>query len=200
MTLKCYPLVVGAGYDAGAMHDPVDPWSLQAALDGDAEAWARLVDEFGDTIWHWARSQGLGREDAEDVAQTVWYLLKDKGRSIEDPRRLPGWLATTTRRYAQTVSKRRIRDSPEAAGDMAERGLPEVDAGPADSVVASDLQRRLREGYDTLRPRCRELLSLLWSDVPYAEVAETLGMAIGSIGETRRRCLDELRRVANVGG
>ena len=44
--------------------------------------------------------------------------------------------------------------------------------------------------------KCRELLQVLCLDPPleYEEISELLGMAIGSIGPTRARCLDRIRK------
>jgi hypothetical protein len=43
---------------------------------------------------------------------------------------------------------------------------------------------------------CQRLLSMLIEDPPpsYAEISERLGTSMGSIGPTRARCLDRLRR------
>jgi hypothetical protein len=55
----------------------------------------------------------------------------------------------------------------------------------------------LREAFALLSQRCRELLSLLIADPPagYTQISAALGMPVGSIGPTRARCLDALRRV-----
>lgn len=177
-----------------------DPWRLREALDGDVAAWTAIVDEFTSTMWHWARSAGLSREDAEDVVQSVWYRLADRGHAIDEPARLAGWLATTTKRAAWDVLRRRGR-RPESPGptDVAEWQLPDVSAGPAAQVEADDLSGRLVEAFGTLREKCRDLLSLLWEpDVSYDDISATLDMPIGSIGPTRARCLDQLRRAAGV--
>ena len=46
----------------------------------------------------------------------------------------------------------------------------------------------------------RKLLTLLIKDppIPYAEISAELGIAVGSIGPTRRRCLDKLRRQPTI--
>src|SRR5262249_58403763 len=64
------------------------------------------------------------------------------------------------------------------------------------SAVGSSDLAALRAAFAELPQPCRELLSLLMSDPApaYAEVSARLGMAIGSIGPTRARCLDRLRR------
>ncbi len=178
--------------------DNPDPWNLRSALGGDVDAWTAIVHEFSSTIWGWARNQGLGREDAEDVCQSVWYLLKDRGHSIEDPRRLAGWLATTTRREAQAVSIRGKRSRSDLGSEGLDRQIADPTPGPEDRAVATEAQQRLREAFDSLKQKCRELLSLLWADVAYRDIAEMLSMAVGSIGETRRRCLADLRREAQL--
>lgn len=177
-----------------------DPWRLRDALAGDVEAWTAIVDEFSPTMWHWARTAGLERQDAEDVVQNVWYRLADRGHAIDEPARLAGWLATTTKRAAWDVHRRSSRRR-ESLGpsDVTEWQLPDVSAGPAAEVLADDLSERLVAAFGTLREKCRDLLSLLWApDVTYDEISRTLDMAVGSIGPTRSRCLEQLRRAAGV--
>jgi len=140
----------------------------------------------------------LSREDAEDVSQTVWYRLKDNGRAIRDPRTLPGWLATTTRREAIRVGKRRNHAArSELDENVADATVSTSD--PAQMVEVADLNRRLAAGFTELRPLCRELLSLCWNEeLSYREIAEILDRPIGSIGPTRQRCLDDLRVLAGI--
>jgi len=49
-----------------------------------------------------------------------------------------------------------------------------------------------------LPPRCRQMITLLFFEQPpqpYQEVAERLGLARGSIGFIRGRCLKRLKRI-----
>jgi RNA polymerase sigma factor (sigma-70 family) len=175
-----------------------DPWRLQPALEGDEMAWRALVDEFAGSIWHWARSHGLSRDEAEDVSQTVWYKLKDKGHSISDPARLPGWLATTTKREAISVIRRRRAELDEFGEDTV-IDLRSGDPGLAEVAEANDLQVRLAAAFTTLTAQCQQLLSLCWSGtLSYEEIAEIMGRSVGYVGPTRRRCLDALRQRAGV--
>jgi RNA polymerase sigma factor (sigma-70 family) len=46
-------------------------------------------------------------------------------------------------------------------------------------------------------PRCRRLIQMLFFEepaLPYADIAKTLGIATGSIGFIRQRCLEKLRK------
>ena len=185
--------------------DSDDPWGLRAALSGDADAWSRIVDEFNGVMWHWARSQGLGRADAEDAVQTVWCRLADRGSAIDDPRKLPGWLATTTRREAQSRRRRLRRATPvDDVGDdyrSAFRGHdgPGLRHDPEQAAVASDVEQRLVQAYWSLKDRCRELLALVWdSSLSYAAIAEAMDTTVGAVGPMRLRCLERLRKAADL--
>jgi DNA-directed RNA polymerase specialized sigma24 family protein len=55
----------------------------------------------------------------------------------------------------------------------------------------------LRDAQASLSPQCRRLIEMLFYESPsrpYEEVAAALGLAKGSIGFTRRRCLESLRK------
>jgi DNA-directed RNA polymerase specialized sigma24 family protein len=60
----------------------------------------------------------------------------------------------------------------------------------------------LRAAFADLPPGCHALLSMLIVDPPpgYAQISETLGIPIGSIGPTRARCLQRLRRSPHLAG
>jgi len=83
-------------------------------------------------------------------------------------------------------------------------GLPPEDQMPSDlaatmieeEVIAAERDAALRAAFAELPRTCHELLSMLMSDPPpaYTDVSATLGMAVGSIGPMRARCLDRLRR------
>jgi RNA polymerase sigma factor (sigma-70 family) len=64
-------------------------------------------------------------------------------------------------------------------------------------------EQNLRQVVTDLPPRCRELIRMLFFEEParpYQEVAQTLGIATGSIGFIRQRCLERLRkRLLEVG-
>lgn len=176
-----------------------DPWQLTAALGGDESCWIRIVEEFSATVWHWSRSYGLTREEAEDVAQNVWYKLKERGEDIADRRRLPGWLATTTRREALSMLRHRARTV--AVGDDVLVDLHDraPEAPVAAMVEVNDMNARIVDAFRTLNDACRELLALCWKgSLSYEQIADSLGRSTGSIGPTRQRCLSALRARAGL--
>jgi DNA-directed RNA polymerase specialized sigma24 family protein len=66
---------------------------------------------------------------------------------------------------------------------------------PESEVVSGDENAHLWRALARLPERCQKLLRIVaWEPRPdYSSVAEGLDMPIGSIGPTRRRCLDKLR-------
>jgi DNA-directed RNA polymerase specialized sigma24 family protein len=58
-------------------------------------------------------------------------------------------------------------------------------------------EQLLREAVTAMPPRCRDVIQMLFFETParpYREVAAALGLAGGSIGFIRGRCLTRLRR------
>ena len=164
---------------------------LHDALDGDRDAWDSLVDQYIDLLWWIARSYRLDDATAADVVQTVWLQLVRHGWSISDPERLAPWLATTARREAarRVAADRRLEPT-----DTFE-DHPAVVAQPDESLIEAETSAVALAAFHLLSDQCRRLLAAL-CDVPpqsYQEVSALLGVPIGSIGPTRRRCITALR-------
>lgn len=169
-----------------------------AAADGNDEAWGVLVDRFAGLIWAIARSHGLSASDAADVSQSTWLRLAEHAHHIREPERIGGWLATTARNESVRLLRRGQRDIPVAA--VREDRLNHHAPGLESRLLEEERDRSLTRAFERLPSRCQTLLRVLTS-VPapsYAEASEVLGMPVGSIGPTRARCLEHLRRCAAV--
>ena len=170
---------------------------VQAAAAGDQQAWNGLVDKFASTVWAIARGYRLNAADAADVSQTTWLRLVENLHRIEQPERVGAWLATTTRREALRVLRLAGRQIPN--GDDFEV-LPDVatSVSPDRGLLATERDRLVTELVEQLPERSQLLLRLLSADSPlsYRDISEALAMPIGSIGPTRARALEQLRRLA----
>jgi RNA polymerase sigma factor (sigma-70 family) len=144
-------------------------------------------------LWHVVRAYGLERTLTEDVVQSTWLALVRGHEKIVDVRAISGWLTTTARREAWKVSKS-SRRTDATADEVLEPQLP-VQESVETRVAATDESRRLWAAVRSLDERCRRLLRVIaFDDRPdYAGLASELGMPVGSIGPTRRRCLLKLR-------
>ncbi|GAB3649040.1 RNA polymerase sigma factor [Glycomyces tarimensis] len=163
-----------------------------AARAGDMKAQRMLVEDLNELLWRAARRAGLDRESASDVVQTAWLRLWCNGSKLEQPRALTKWLLTTVRREAWRLiggSRREI------AADPIDIQEPVI-AGIEDGLVRSSDHEAVRRAFLAQPERCRRLLSYVAAvDRPdYDDIAEALGMKRGSIGPTRGRCLNKLRK------
>lgn len=171
--------------------------TLAAAAGGDQAAWDVLVGEYNGLLWSIARGFRLAPADAADAVQTTWLRLVENLDRIVDPERLPGWLATTARRECLGQLRRAGRERPGPV--LYWMSEPADDAEPLDAgLLADERDAALWQAVATISERCQRLLRVLMASPPpaYAVVAEALEIPIGSIGPSRRRCLDQLRRVA----
>jgi RNA polymerase sigma factor (sigma-70 family) len=165
------------------------------AAAGSQQAWDRLVARYNRLVWAVARSFRLSEPDAADVVQTTWLRLVEHLGSVQQPERVGSWLGTTARREALRVAK--------ARGEAVDRQTHELavvpDGGPSieESLLTRERDAELYRAVLQLSDRCQQLLRVLSASPPprYETVSEALGLPIGSIGPTRGRCLDKLRRV-----
>ena len=174
------------------MHDDLTALATRAR-NGEKQAWDELVDRYAPLIWSICRRYRLGRADAEDAGQSVWLQLAGQLASPRDPAALAGWLATTTQRECGRVL--RAARKQEAPAHSPE--IPDTTTGAAESeLLMAERHAALREAFTHLPPGSRQLIAMLIQDppVPYAEISAKLGIPVGSIGPSRSRCLDMLRR------
>jgi RNA polymerase sigma factor (sigma-70 family) len=165
---------------------------LARAAQGDQSAWDELVNEHTRLLWSVARSFRLDAADANDVVQTTWLRLVEHLDRIEDPTRLVGWLVTTARREAMRVLRRSGRERPVVEDTVLDR----PDEGPPvdTALLTNERDRALWQAFERLNDKCRQLLQIAVNEPKaYDEISAALGMPIGSIGPTRRRCLTQLR-------
>jgi len=174
---------------------------VRAAAVGDEAAWDKLVERFSGLVWAVVRAYGLAEADAADVFQLTWLRLVEHLHQIRHPEHLGAWLATTARRECHQVTRARGRAFP--TDDVATLEPPDKSPPTPEQLWLGwernvELFRALRE----LTRRCQRLLRVLMASPPpsYREVAAALDLPIGSIGPTRQRCIDQLRRLLKERG
>lgn len=174
---------------------------VTGALAGEQAAWEEIVRRHAGLVLARVRQFRLAPQQAEDVAQTVWLNLCEHLAELREPEALPGWIATVARREclrATALGRRSIPVDP-STGQF---DVPEADdeGGLAGELLRSERNQALRDALAELPERQRRLLLLLSTDPPpsYQEVSEQLGIPVGSIGPTRQRGLDRLRRTRAI--
>ncbi len=168
---------------------------VRHAAMGERLAWEHLVDQYSRLIWAMTRDFKLPESDAADVVQVTWLRLLEHIDRIEHPDRIGSWLATTARheclRHVAARSRIMLVHDDEVTLDSAVPHQPEID----ERLLADERAQAVRDALARLPSRWQKLLELLMADPPtsYAEISSQLGLPVGSIGPTRRRCLERLR-------
>ncbi|PRY58848.1 RNA polymerase sigma factor [Glycomyces artemisiae] len=163
-----------------------------AARTGDRIAQRTLIEELTEPLWRVARRAGVDPESAADVVQTAWLRLWRTKDGLEKPRALTKWLYTTVSREAWNVARRERR---EVASDPLDIKEPIVE-GIEDGFVRDDEREAVRRAFLAQDEKCRALLAYVaaFPRPDYDVISEELGMKRGSIGPTRGRCLDKMRK------
>lgn len=174
---------------------------------GDQLAWEKLIRRYQRLIYAIPLRAGLDEDQAADIFQDVFTTFFEKLNDIEEPERIQAWLVTTARRKTlRQISKAHAMplsgSNPALPADesvTANESLVIHDEAPLpdEQLLVLEEQHRIRTALSLLDERCRKLLEMLFyrGDPPsYAEIAATLGIAEGSIGPTRARCLEKLLR------
>ena len=169
---------------------------VSRASEGNQDAWHEIVDRYAPLVYTICTRYRLSNHDIEDVGQNVWLLLVEQLGKLREPAALPGWLATTTRR--ECVRFLCAAQGPYAAKYALDvESLPDQRTGTAEQeLLTAERHAALREAFTQLPPNGQQLIALLIADPPvaYADISAQLGIPVGSIGPTRSRYLDKIRR------
>lgn len=176
---------------------------VERAVAGDEQAWAVVVDRFAPLVWSICRRYRLSPSDADDVVQAVWLRLLEHLPALREPDAMPGWVATTAGReclrHLSRAQRRTARELPVVDELLEDHAAAQTD-DLEEALMQAQRADALRQAFGALGERCRGLLGLLLRDPApsYAQIGAELGMPVGSIGPTRARCLDTLRRRPEV--
>ena len=164
---------------------------------GRVEAWRLLLQKYERMVFSIPRRYGLSADDAADVTQVTFTILVESIDKLPEDSKLGGWLTTVARRHTWRLLERSRRQGIGRYANLDESALSSAD-GDAEALERWELGEWLEQGLSRISEFCRNLLFALYLDPEqpsYAEVAAHLDMAVGSVGPTRMRCLQHLRRV-----
>jgi RNA polymerase sigma factor (sigma-70 family) len=172
------------------------------SLEGNQQAWSALVDKYKNLIFSIPIKLGL-YEDAADIFQAVCLdILTDLPR-LRKPRALPKWLMQTC--YHKCLQCRRRAEKHVPLGEDGETSPTNgsLSTLPDDMLVQLEKEQIVRDAIAELSPRCERMVRMLFFETPprpYEEIAQELGIATGSIGFIRGRCLGKLKQqLENMG-
>ena len=159
---------------------------------GDAAVLRATFDAWGGAVYGFGRRMLPSTEDAEDLVQQV-FVDAWRQRQRYDPQRasLLSWLLGIARNKAIDRLRRLER----------ERRLP-LDRPPPSLDEAGRTADRLvvHEALSWLRPEQQHVLELaFYDDLTHQQIADKLGMPLGTVKSHARRGLLRLRRLLDTG-
>jgi len=163
---------------------------IESCLRGEQTGWTQLLAKYERLIYSVARALCPDREDCSDVFQNVCLALYQNLERLRSDQIVSAWLITVTRRQAYMMIR--------AKKPYVQIEENELVAQAKVDLIAQEFEMELAVA--RLDERCQRLIRFLyfdWSEPGYAEIAADLGMLVGSIGPTRARCLDKLKKLVS---
>lgn len=176
---------------------------IAACLTGEHAAWEILVSRYQRLIYSIPLKSRLNADDAADIFQSVCLKLYKKLATLRDHEKISSWLITTTTRECWRVSGQNRREA-QASGSGGDDDSDPLGEIPSTAPLADEQretlerQQAVRQGVESLSERCRDLLTMLFyqsDECSYADIARRMEMPVPSIGPTRARCLEKLKKL-----
>lgn len=191
----------GPGVESGSSADDVE--LVTKCLAGHEEAWTALIRKYKRLIYSIPFRYGMGADDAADIFQAVCLDLFTELENLRRIESLRSWIISVTVHKAYHWKKQRRSSDVEIDALEQEQADAIGATPPAGELERFEKEQIVREAVTQLPARCVEMVRLLFYREPplaYVEVARRLGLATGSIGFIRGRCLQRLQRILETMG
>lgn len=176
-------------------HSDGHPPHGTAAFDrgeGQMPDWGDLVAEHADDVYRLAYSLAGNRQDAEDLTQDTFMRVFRSLKSYR-PGTFRGWLHRITTNLFLDMVRHRSTVRMEALPEDYER-VAGQQPGPERVFELNHLDPALRRALDDLSPEFRVAVVLCDGlDLSYEEIADTLGLKMGTVRSRIHRARAQLR-------
>jgi RNA polymerase sigma-70 factor, ECF subfamily len=154
-----------------------------------------LFDELRRPLLRYLAALGLPFEEGEEVVQETFLALFEHLRR-EKSGNLRGWLFRVAHNLGLKRRLARKREVFSAAFDSLAAARPDVAGNPEEQFLAAQRQERFEAGLRALPEQDRCCLALRAEGLRYREIAQVLGMSLGSVSASLARSLERLGRAA----
>lgn len=150
----------------------------------------QLVNRYYRDLYRFGFSLTGNEADACDLTQETFLVWANKGHQLKNPARVKAWLFTTLYREFLKICRRRERIADDPIEEAVEN-LPQVPADCVNQIDSKTLVRFLREMDEDHRAA---LLLYYMEDLSYKEIAEVLGVPLGTVQSRISRAKAQLLR------
>lgn len=203
-------LIAHPGRTGSRLSDSLDSvlcWPLLGRSSADSRACSapevevvELFDELRDRLLRYLLALGLPGHDGEEIVQETFLLLfqhLQRGKSREN---LRGWIFRVARNLAlkqRAVNQVRLLRTVQFEATFPEQH-PDPRSNPEEHLQSKQRQIRLLAVVEALAEQDRSCLYLRAEGLPYREIAQVLGISLGSVAASLARSLAKLSRADEV--
>jgi RNA polymerase sigma factor (sigma-70 family) len=169
---------------------------IEWCLKGRSPAWEALIQRYKRLVYHFPNQAGLKPDDCDEVFQEVFLAVHKNLEKLLEVDLLDQWIATVAKRSTWRVVHRSRRSLDDELPE--DYDVEDPDLIPEDRVQLKIQQSRVRRALEELDGRCKKLLYLLfyaYDSADYDAIAADMGMARGSVGPNRNRCLIKFKKI-----
>lgn len=175
-------------------HDP--DWQLVRAMaDGDVRALDELYLRYGSMLLGFLTMRTGNREQAEEILQDVMLAAWENAANFEARSKVKTWLLVIARNRAINAQRKKRVPVIELSQVF---NLSGDDTGPMEAAVKQDRRDSVREALANLPEMQREILVLtFYHQLTGPEIAEVLGISVGTVKSRLHRAKEMLKRLLN---
>ena len=160
---------------------------------GDMPSWAELVSEHADGVYRLAYRLSGNQQDAEDLTQETFMRVFRSLKSYK-PGAFKGWLHRITTNLFLDMVRHRATIRMEALNETTYDKYPGSEPMPDEAYINSNLDPTLESALFSLSPDYRVAVVLCdMEGMSYEEIAETLGVKMGTVRSRIHRGRKQLR-------
>lgn len=175
---------------------------IEGMARGDQRAFREFVERYKKKVYYLALDMAGNPVDAEDISQEVFLKVFRSFATFRKGAKLGSWLYRVT--YNASIDHlRRKGAAPEPVGDEVLESRSRDDAGlphggavdPAAAAESSQLQARIARALEKVSPQEKAVFLLRhYDDLMLKDIAESLGLSIGSVKSYLFRAVRKLQK------
>lgn len=160
----------------------------------EASLFQRLLDHWYDPLYRFAFSLSRNRESALDLTQQTFACWAEKGQALRDSSKAKSWLFTVLYREFLKSERHRRREPTADDADYFDR-VEAVAKPPSDTIDSRTAMQALQAVDEVFRV---PLTLFYLENNSYREIAEILGVPIGTVMSRIARGKEQLRKILKV--
>ena len=168
---------------------------VRAAQSGDENAFAEIVRHFQRAVYRVAYALTRNASDADDLAQETFVRAYQAIGRFRAGEPLYPWLARIAVNQAYSLHRRRKRRPETSIEPLVEAGRQWAgEDDPAENAAESERNEMIQAAFAGLSPEHQAVLALRAVEgLSYDEIAETVGVPVGTVMSRLSRARAELK-------